>query len=60
VSHRDGPIFLGVLRVLDVPEALGLLAPTPLTLVNAGDPAFGRAARIYAAAGAGQKLRRQE
>src|SRR5262249_53200800 len=37
VSHRDGPIFLNVLRVLDVPEALGLLAPTPLTLVNARD-----------------------
>lgn len=27
-SHRDGPHFLGVLRVLDIPEALGLLAPS--------------------------------
>ena len=34
-SHATGPIFLNVLRVLDVPEALGLLAPRPLTLVNA-------------------------
>jgi dienelactone hydrolase len=49
-SHRDGPIFLGVLRVLDVPEALGLLAPRPLTLVNANDRAFERTARIYESA----------
>src|SRR5262249_37583738 len=40
VSHKEVPIFLNVLRVLDIPEALGLLAPTPLTLVNARDPAF--------------------
>ena len=34
-SHRDGPYFLGVLRVLDTPDALGMLAPRPLTLVGA-------------------------
>ena len=39
-SHKDGPIFLNVLRVLDVPDALGLLAPTPLTLVNAKGSEF--------------------
>ena len=33
-SHRSGPIFLNVLRVCDIPEALGLLAPRSLTLVN--------------------------
>ncbi len=58
-SHRDGPIFLNVLRVLDVPEALGLLAPTPLTLVNAKDKAFDRTAEIYRMAGAAHKLQRK-
>src|SRR5262249_48180670 len=57
-SHRDGPIFLGVLRVLDVPEALGLLAPIPLTLIKAANPAFNRTTTIYETAGAKDALRR--
>jgi hypothetical protein len=59
VSHRDGPTFLNVLRVLDVPEALGLLASRPLTLVGAKDAAFDRTARIYELAGAADRLRRK-
>jgi dienelactone hydrolase len=61
-SHRDGPHFLNVLRVLDIPEALGLLAPdVKLTLVgkNAKDKAFDRTAAIYKAAGATDKFRRE-
>jgi dienelactone hydrolase len=58
-SHRDGPIFLNVLRVLDIPDALGLLAPRALTLVNAKDKAFDRTVRIYKAAGAAKKLTRK-
>ena len=58
-SHRNGPHFLGVLRVLDIPEALGLLAPMPLTLINAKDPAFDRTAEIYKLAGAADKLTRK-
>ncbi len=59
-SHRDGPIFLNVLRVLDVPEALGLLAPNvKLTLVNAKDKAFDRTAQIYKLAGAADRLQRK-
>jgi cephalosporin-C deacetylase-like acetyl esterase len=58
-SHRDGPHFLGVLRVLDVPEALGLLAPRRLTLVGAKDKAFDRTAAVFEAAGASDHLRRQ-
>jgi hypothetical protein len=58
-SHRDGPIFLNVLRVLDIPEALGLLAPRPLTLVNAKDKAFDRTAAIYKLAGAEDKFQRK-
>jgi hypothetical protein len=57
--HRDGPTFLNVLRVLDIPEALGMLAPRPLTLVNAKDKAFDRTAEIYKRAGAAEKLQRK-
>jgi cephalosporin-C deacetylase-like acetyl esterase len=59
VSHRDGPIFLNVLRVCDIPDALGMLAPRPLTLVNAKDMAFDRTAQIYKLAGAEDKLQRK-
>jgi dienelactone hydrolase len=58
-SHKEGPYFLNVLRVLDVPEALGLLAPTPLTIIGGNDAAFDRTAEIYRLAGAGDKLKRK-
>jgi dienelactone hydrolase len=51
-SHREGPIFLNVLRVVDIPEALGMLAPRPLTLRVNRPEAFDRTAAIYRAAGA--------
>jgi dienelactone hydrolase len=60
-SHRDGPHFLNVLRVLDIPEALGLLAPdVKLTLVGekAKDKAFDKTAAIYRLAGAEDKFKR--
>ena len=50
-SHRDGPIFLNVLRVIDVPDALGMLAPRPLTIHTVQDHAFVRTASIYSVAG---------
>jgi hypothetical protein len=59
-THRDGPIFLNVLRVLDIPDALGLLAPRPVTLVNAKDPSFDRALRTYKAAGYEERIRRKK
>lgn len=58
-SHKEGPHFLNVLRVLDIPEALGLLAPMPLTIIGGMDPAFDRTAEIYRLAGAGDKLTRK-
>jgi len=59
-SHKEGPIFLNVLRVLDIPEALGLLAPNvKLTLINAKDRAFDRTEQIYKLAGAADKLVRK-
>lgn len=62
MSHRDGPHFLNVLRTVDVPEALGLLAPDiELTIKgkNAKGPAWERTAAIYRAAGAEEKFKRE-
>ena len=56
-SHIEGPHFPGILRTVDIPEALGLLAPRPLTIVG-DDPAFDRTAEIYRLAGAADKLKR--
>jgi dienelactone hydrolase len=57
-THMDGPYFLNVLRVLDIPEALGLLAPTPLTIIGSNKTAFERTAEIYRRAGAADQLKR--
>ena len=60
ISHRDGPHFLNVDRVLDLPTALGLLAPdVKLTLINAEDKAFDKTAAIYKLAGAADKFERK-
>jgi cephalosporin-C deacetylase-like acetyl esterase len=56
-SHRQGPVFMNILRVLDIPDALGLLAPRPLTLAGVNDKVFEKTANIYLAAGAGGKLK---
>jgi hypothetical protein len=59
-SHRNGPIFLNVLSVLDIPETLGMLAPdVKLTLINAKDKAFDRTAQLYKLAGAEDKFERK-
>ncbi len=57
-SHHEGPKFLGVLKICDIPEALGCLAPRELTLIGARDPAFDRTVELYRLAGAGDKLKR--
>lgn len=58
-THHDGPHFLGVMKVLDVPEALGLLAPRHVTLINAKDAAFDRALDAYKAAGYAGRVERK-
>ena len=58
-SHHEGPYFLGVLRVLDTPDALGMLAPRPLTLVGAKDKAFDKTEEIYKAAGSADLFHRK-
>jgi dienelactone hydrolase len=50
------PQLLNVLRVGDVPDLLGLVAPRPLTLAAATADDFTRTVRIYEAAGARSKL----
>jgi len=60
-SHMDpdAPQFLNVLRVCDIPDVLGMLAPRPLTLRGWEGEAQAKVARIYAAAGASDKLRQE-
>lgn len=65
-SHRPrsageeyGPAVLNVLRVLDIPEALGCLAPRRLTLIGAQDTAFDRTAEIYRLADAADRFGRR-
>ncbi len=57
-SHMEqtAPPFLGVLRALDIPQAIGLLAPRPATLVNAPTDCGRTAAKLYELAGAPGKL----
>ena len=58
-THMDtaAPQFLNVLRVCDVPDTLGALAPRPLRVKGADRGRFARTAAAYEAAGAGGALR---
>jgi dienelactone hydrolase len=61
VTHGDAaaPQFLNVLRVGDVPDLLGLLAPRPL-VIDSRDQRFDKVGELYkAAGGTGQLIRRQ-
>ena len=55
-SHWQGAPLLGVLRVVDLPESLGLLAPRPLTLIRCNREAFHATAMSYRQAGASAAL----
>jgi dienelactone hydrolase len=57
-SHMnpDAPQFLNVLRVCDIPEALGLLAPRALTIVDCEPKTVSKVGAIYASAGAPHRL----
>ncbi len=58
LSHMQdaGPQFLNVLRVCDVPDVLGMLAPRPLTVRGTARGKLEKVAAIYAAAGSPGKL----
>jgi hypothetical protein len=55
-SHREGPIFLNVLRVLDIPDAFGLLAPRKLHVKTSQVEAFARTRRLYGVGGGSLKV----
>jgi len=58
VSHMEAeaPQLLNVLRVCDVADVLGMLAPRPLTVVGAPPELVTKVSAIYASAGAAGKL----
>ncbi len=61
-SHMDpaAPQFLNVLRVCDIADALGMLAPRPLRLIESKAPdAWSKTAAAYAASGAPDRLARE-
>jgi len=58
LSHMDNnaPQFLNILRVCDIPDTLGLIAPRPLTILAATPKPFQKTIQIYSAAGAAPHL----
>jgi dienelactone hydrolase len=60
-THMDAqaPQFLNVLRVCDIPDVFGMLAPRPLTLRQWSGDAPAKVARIYSAAGASDKFHQE-
>ncbi|MCH8216905.1 MAG: prolyl oligopeptidase family serine peptidase [Planctomycetes bacterium] len=61
LSHMDAgaPQFLNVLRVCDVPDVLGMLAPRELTVQGKHPDLLAKVAEIYDAAEASAKLTRE-
>jgi cephalosporin-C deacetylase-like acetyl esterase len=57
-THMDAgaPALLNVLRVCDIPDVLGLIAPRPLTLIGADRTRFVATGAVYTAAGASDRL----
>jgi dienelactone hydrolase len=57
-SHMDAsaPALLNVLRVCDIPDVVGMLAPRPVTLLSDAPDWHQVSGRIYQIAGAEQKL----
>ncbi len=62
LSHMqaDAPALLNVLRVCDIPEVLGMLAPRPVVVYAAPSPSLDKTAAIYQAAGAAGKFSRKK
>ncbi len=46
-SHRDGPVFLNVLRYVDLPEAAALVAPRPVVFYARVPAEYEPARAIY-------------
>jgi len=58
LSHMEpnAPQFLNILRVCDVPDTIGMLAPRPLTILARDGVALQNVVRVYTAAGARERL----
>ena len=56
VSHAEGAHLIGILRVLDIPQALGLPAPRPVGVVSPGRRLTLWAERLYRRLGAPEGL----
>jgi hypothetical protein len=52
LSHHTGPIFLDILRVINVPEALGPVAPIRRRIVGNRVQSFATTRDIYDRSGA--------
>jgi dienelactone hydrolase len=61
LSHMDNesPQFLNVLRVCDIPDVLGLLAPRTLTIYSNRGDKLDKVGKIYSAAGASENFVRK-
>ena len=55
-ANAAAPQFLNVLRVCDVPDVLGMLAPRPLTIPEQKAEDVQKVQAIYSAAGARDQL----
>lgn len=55
-SHRNGAYIPGILRVLDLEHASGLLAPRPVAFVDMGQARHNWAPRLYTRLGVPQRL----
>jgi dienelactone hydrolase len=57
-SHMDdsAPVLLNVLRVCDIPSALGMLAPRSLSMLDSPPELVKQVKAFYTAAGAAEKL----
>ncbi|VTS03490.1 alpha/beta hydrolase family protein [Tuwongella immobilis] len=58
-SHRYGPYLPGILKIADISETMGLLAPRPLVLRGTIPPSVKRTTAIFQDAGAEQSLRQE-
>jgi dienelactone hydrolase len=57
-AQAQAPQLLNVLRICDVPDVIGLLAPKPVTLLEADKELAARVAGYYESAGASERLSR--
>lgn len=56
VSHAQGSPITGILRVCDIPDAVGLLAPRPVALVHTSHGNWTYPRRVYERIGAQERL----